>query len=160
MIDRIDHALRTLVGPWLTIPMLVLEVANVLQRGAPYRGEGLWTADWMAIVLFVAGPLAAGAAAVDAARLSRRGIVHLAIVGRHGRRVHVRAVAWCALPLMAVHLLSFFAVVVIGGTFSSTLLTLVLLPTLYIWLERRALKHGAGPHESEGMHVFAEPETT
>ena len=30
------------------------------------------------------------------------------------------------------------AVVVIGGLFTSTLLTLVLLPTLYAWLEGRA----------------------
>jgi cobalt-zinc-cadmium resistance protein CzcA len=33
------------------------------------------------------------------------------------------------------------AVVVIGGLFTSTLLTLVLLPTLYAWLETRAEKH-------------------
>ena len=52
------------------------------------------------------------------------------------------------------------AIVVIGGTFSSTLLTLVLLPTLYVWLERRAQSHGVGVHESEGMHLFAEPELT
>ena len=37
------------------------------------------------------------------------------------------------------------AVVVVGGTFSSTLLTLVLLPTLYAWIEGRAL-----PHPKEG----------
>jgi cobalt-zinc-cadmium resistance protein CzcA len=30
------------------------------------------------------------------------------------------------------------AVVVIGGLFTSTLLTLVLLPTLYAWLETRS----------------------
>ncbi len=50
------------------------------------------------------------------------------------------------------------AIVVIGGTFSSTLLTLVLLPTLYVWLEKRAQKHGVGVHESGGMHLFAETE--
>ena len=50
------------------------------------------------------------------------------------------------------------AVVVAGGTFSSTLLTLVLLPSLYVWLERRAQRHGVGVHESEGMHLFSEPE--
>ncbi len=33
------------------------------------------------------------------------------------------------------------AVVVIGGLFSSTLLTLVLLPTLYAWLEERRQKN-------------------
>ena len=50
------------------------------------------------------------------------------------------------------------AIAVTGGTFSSTLLTLVLLPTLYVWSERRAKKHGVGVHESGGMHVFAEPD--
>ena len=29
------------------------------------------------------------------------------------------------------------AIVVIGGTFSSTFLTLILLPTVYVWLEKR-----------------------
>ena len=48
------------------------------------------------------------------------------------------------------------AIVVIGGTFSSTLLTLVLLPALYVWLERRAQRHGLGVHESGDMHAFAE----
>ena len=33
------------------------------------------------------------------------------------------------------------AVVVIGGLFSSTLLTLILLPTLYAWLEERLEKN-------------------
>ena len=39
------------------------------------------------------------------------------------------------------------AVVVIGGLFTSTLLTLVLLPTLYAWIETRSerrLKHTQG----------------
>ena len=39
------------------------------------------------------------------------------------------------------------AVVVIGGLFTSTLLTLVLLPTLYAWIETRAerrLKNSQG----------------
>jgi len=46
--------------------------------------------------------------------------------------------------------------VVIGGTFSSTALTLILLPTLYVWLEGRAQKLGVGVHESVGAHVFSE----
>jgi heavy metal efflux system protein len=36
------------------------------------------------------------------------------------------------------------AVVVIGGLFTSTLLTLVLLPTLYAWLETRAERQITG----------------
>ena len=37
------------------------------------------------------------------------------------------------------------AVVVIGGLFTSTLLTLVLLPTLYAWIEGRAQRRLAQP---------------
>ena len=37
------------------------------------------------------------------------------------------------------------AVVVIGGLFTSTLLTLVLLPTLYAWMEQREERRGNRP---------------
>ena len=40
------------------------------------------------------------------------------------------------------------AVVVIGGLFTSTLLTLVLLPTLYAWLEGRAERKSQTGQES------------
>ncbi|YCM47043.1 CusA/CzcA family heavy metal efflux RND transporter (plasmid) [Verrucomicrobiaceae bacterium 227] len=49
------------------------------------------------------------------------------------------------------------ALVVIGGTFSSTLLTLILLPTLYVWIERRAHRKGNELHTHIGLdEVFAE----
>ncbi len=103
MIRRLTYALRTLVGPWLTLPALVLETLNFLQRGMPWRGEGMWTVEWFAISLFVIGPLAAGAAAVDAARLSRPGNIHLVVAVPRPFRAYLRAAAWCAGPLVVLH---------------------------------------------------------
>ena len=103
---RTSYALRTLCAPWLLLAALPLEVANFLQRGMPWRGEGMWTVEWFAIVLFVLGPLAAGCAAIDAARLSRPGNVHLVVTVPRGWRSYVRAAAWCAVPLAVVHLVT------------------------------------------------------
>ncbi|GAA3781054.1 hypothetical protein GCM10022225_81800 [Plantactinospora mayteni] len=110
MTANVRYALRTLVGPWLLLPAIGLEVAIFLMRGVPWRGEGLWTVDWFAISLFLLGPLAAGAAAVDAARLSRPGNIHLVVSVPRPERVYLRTALWCAGPLIALHLL----VIVIG----------------------------------------------
>src|SRR5688572_16584706 len=101
---RIRYALRTLVGPWLVVPGVGLEVANFFQRGMPWRGEGMWTVEWFAIALFIIGPICAGAAAVDAARLSRPGNIHL-VVGIPGAtsRPYIRAALWTAGPLVVLH---------------------------------------------------------
>jgi hypothetical protein len=112
---RFGLALRTLAGPWLVVPLAILEIANLTQLGAPWRGEALWTADWMAIVLFVVGPLAAGFAAVDASRLTRPGAIHLVIVSARPQLAFVRAAAWCALPLVAVHTVALVTALVVGG---------------------------------------------
>lgn len=111
---RASFALRSLVGPWLVGPAVVLEALNFFQRGMPWRGEGMWTVEWFAIALFVIGPLATGAAAVDAARLSRPGAVHLVVGAPRPALAYVRAAAWCAGPLMAVHLLAIGAGVLAG----------------------------------------------
>ena len=109
------YALRTLVGPWLIALAAPLEVANFLQRGTPWRGEGMWTVEWFAIVLFVLGPLAAGAAAVDAARLSRPGNVHLVVSTPRPCSPYVRAALWCAVPLVAIHVLTVAAALGFGA---------------------------------------------
>lgn len=111
---QIRFAMRTLVGPWLMIPGLGLEIANFLQRGMPWRGEGMWTVDWFAIALFILGPLCAGAAAVDAARLSRPGNIHLVVSVPGTSRAYVRAALWTAGPLVVLHLLAIAAGLVVG----------------------------------------------
>lgn len=110
MISSVQYALRTLVAPWLALVAIILETANSFQRGRPWVGEGLWTVEWFGIVLFILGPLAAGAAAVDAARLSRPGNIHLVVSVPGPWRPYVRAAIWCAVPLAAVHV----AAIVVG----------------------------------------------
>ncbi|MEU2119474.1 hypothetical protein ABZ567_28375 [Streptomyces sp. NPDC016459] len=112
---RLLYALNTLIGPWMTLPVAVLEAMNFLQRGMPWRGETLWTVDWFAIALFIIGPLLAGAAAVDASRLSRAGNIHLVLATRRPYRPYLRAAAWCAGPVLVVHLLTIAAALIIGG---------------------------------------------
>lgn len=112
---RVSYALRTLIGPWLAVPAVVLESANFVQRGMPWRGEGMWTVEWFAISLFIIGPLCMGAAAVDASRLSRPGNIHLALATPSPYRTFLRAAMWCAGPLVVVHLAAIAAGVVAGG---------------------------------------------
>lgn len=107
-------ALRTLVGPWLVLPALGIEIATFLVRGLPWRGEGMWTIEWFAISLYLIGPLCAGAAAVDAARLTRPGNLHLAVAVPRPWRVYTRAAAWCAVPLMVLHLVTIIAGLLVG----------------------------------------------
>jgi len=114
MIARIRFAFATLVSPWLMPLYALLETANLLQRGAPWRGEGMWTVEWLSIVLFLLGPVVCGASALDAARLSRPGNIHLSASGPSSSRVYLRAAGWCVLPAVAVHLLALVAALLVG----------------------------------------------
>lgn len=107
-------AVRTLVGPWLVLLAIGLEVATFFMRSQPWRGEGLWTVQWFPLVLFILGPLCAGAAAVDASRMSRPGNIHLIRTAPHGSLGYLRAAAWCALPIMVIHFVAIAAALVIG----------------------------------------------
>ena len=113
--SRFLFAVRTLIGPWVVVPLVVLEVLNLAQRGSPYLGEAMWTIEWLAISLFLTGPLIAGFAAVDASRLSGPGAVHLVVAGRRPRLVYVRAAVWCAGPAAVVHLLALVVALGLGG---------------------------------------------
>lgn len=135
-INSLRYATRTLVGPWAVLPALVLEVLNFFQRGMPWRGETLWTVDWFAISLFIIGPLIAGAAAVDAAKLTRPGNIHLVLAVTSPHRPYLRAAAWCAGPVAVVHLMAVLAGLLLGGFHSSTswflIITAMLVQTLAI----------------------------
>jgi len=97
------YALRTLWGPRLALLLVVLEAANLLQLGRPWRGELLWTTQWLGIVHFIVGPLLAGVAAVDAARLARQGSLELLAVSGRPRGTYVWAAAWTAVPACLAH---------------------------------------------------------
>ena len=114
MTSRARFALSTLAGPWLLLPALGIEIATFLVRGMPWRGEGMWTVDWFAISLYLVGPLAAGAAAVDASRLSRPGNLHLVVGVPRSWRVYARAAAWSAIPLMVLHLVTIVVALLVG----------------------------------------------
>lgn len=115
MIGRWQLAARTLVGPWLAILVAGVDIAVAMQRGSPWRGEGLWTVEWFAIPLSVVAPLVAAAAAVDAARLTRPGALHLVTSVPRPWRAFARVVAWCAGPAIAVHVTAVVAALVVGG---------------------------------------------
>ncbi len=114
MRSRLRYAARTLLGPWVALPALGLEMASFVLRGMPWRGEGLWTVEWFAIPLFILGPVCAGVAAIDAARLSRPGNIHLAVSVARPGWAYLRAAAWCAVPLACLHLGTIAAGLVIG----------------------------------------------
>ncbi|WP_433531083.1 hypothetical protein ACQPYA_02885 [Micromonospora sp. CA-263727] len=114
MTPRIRYALRTLLGPWLVVPAFGMEAAIFLTRGMPWRGEGLWTVDWFAISIFIIGPLCSGVAAIDAARLSRPGNIHLVVSVSRSGWAYLRAAAWCAIPLVCLHLLTIAVALIVG----------------------------------------------
>jgi hypothetical protein len=60
----------------------------------------MFTVRWMALDLWIAWLLVAGAAAVDAARIARPGEAHLAVAARRGGVVFLRAAAWTAVPAL------------------------------------------------------------
>jgi hypothetical protein len=119
MIDRLPYAFRTTIGAWVLVPVVVIEFMNFFQRGMPWKGEGIWTVEWMAISLFLLGPVIAGFAAVETARLFRPGTVHHITVPRHRYRSLWAVVAWCGLGVCAVHLCVTAAGLIVGQVPSS-----------------------------------------
>lgn len=66
------------------VVMAAFEVSSLFQRGAPWRGDLLWTLDWVSVAFVGVGPVLAGAAALDTARW-QAGAAHL------GSRTTVRS---------------------------------------------------------------------
>lgn len=121
MIRSFRFALATLVGPWLVILVAVFEVCLALLRDAEWRGDGLWTVDWFAIGLFYLLPVVAGVAAIDAARLTRDGCLHVLRTTRKGRWVLFRAALWSAIPVVVVHVLTILTGWIVGEVLSPTI---------------------------------------
>ena len=133
-------------------------------RGMPPPDENTTVdptgAAWV-VWLVIVGP---GLLFVTFACVRRVGAGELVLVVRHGRVVRASEGGFIAQPL---------AVVVIGGLISSTVLTLLLVPTLYAMLElrkeRRAEKkaakraakqdNGDGPDTATPPSSADEPET-
>ena len=114
--NRLSYALRTLVAPWLALAVIGLYVGALAQRGAPWRGETMWTLEWLGIALFAVGPLLAGATAIDASRLARPGAAYLVVPTRRPRMTFIRAALWGAVPILAIHVTAYVAAVIAGGS--------------------------------------------
>ena len=108
------YAIRTLVGPWTVLPAAGVQVLNYFSRGRPWLGEGLFTVEWGALSLFIICPIVCGLAAVDAARLTRPGNVHLVIVTPIPSLPFVWALGWCAGPVAALQLLAIVGELIAG----------------------------------------------
>lgn len=111
---RTRYALRTLLGVWLAPALVVIEVLKFVQDGAPWRGDLVWTLGWFAGPLWIAGPVAAGVAAVDAARLTRVGNLHLVVAVPGRSRALAWAALWCAVPLVVVHVIAVVTALAVG----------------------------------------------
>ncbi len=58
---------------WVWLCLIAVAAGNtavMLDRGAPWRGDLVWTIDWLPISLILVGPLISGFVAVDTARLA------------------------------------------------------------------------------------------
>lgn len=62
--------------PWALAVQVGVEIAVLFQRGGQWRGDLVWTIDWLPVSLIVVGPVIAGFAALDMARMSV-GTAHL-----------------------------------------------------------------------------------
>ncbi len=70
LLSMLRHVAR---HSWLVlcvVGMLGTNIAVMLDRGTPWRGDLVWTIDWLTIGHVLVGPLVAGFAAVDTVRLS------------------------------------------------------------------------------------------
>lgn len=63
--------LGTVLGPWIALVGLGLGIYNYFDRGMPWRGEALWSAEWIGAPILIWGPLVAAASAVDGGNLRR-----------------------------------------------------------------------------------------
>ena len=58
---------------WVWLCLIAVAACNtavMLDRGAPWRGDLVWTIDWLPIGFILAGPLVSGFVAVDTAKLA------------------------------------------------------------------------------------------
>lgn len=107
-------AVAALLGPWTFVAAAGVALGIAVMRGAPYLGEGMWTVRWAANGLWLLWTVVAAAAAVDAARLSRSGSRHLALLGR-GIGVHGRVVGVTGICAAAGHVVVVAAMLLVGG---------------------------------------------
>lgn len=72
----VSYFLRQRLLLWAAVIASGAEVTAMVQQGRQWRGDLLWTIDWLPVAFMIAGPVVAGCAAVETAR-SANGAAHL-----------------------------------------------------------------------------------
>lgn len=109
------YAAGTLLGVWAAPILLVGFALDFVVTGMPWRGEGMWTVDWLSGILWLIGPIAAALTSMDSARLTRAGSIHLVLTAPGRQRALTWSALWCAVPLIGVQLLAVITGLVLGG---------------------------------------------
>ena len=119
---------------WVCVVGVVGAAVPVLaSRGAAWRGDVLWTVDWLSVAFVMTGPIVAGFVAVDTARLSV-GSGHL---GARGWRQPANGLAvGYALVMSVVHLLLVAGALVVSAPprFDRWTWLAVLVQLAMVWL--------------------------
>ncbi|WP_344197896.1 hypothetical protein [Rarobacter faecitabidus] len=97
---------------WLIPIQLGVSLIVALQRGAPWRGDIIWTLDWLGVALTLIAPLVAGIAAVDAARLL--GNVSYLEGNRISRTPHIALVSAYGLAVTALQVFTLLVAVLVS----------------------------------------------
>ncbi|MCB7138208.1 hypothetical protein [Cellulosimicrobium marinum] len=98
---------------WLcAVAVLATDVAVMLNRGAPWRGDLIWTIDWISIGFVLVGPIIAGLVAVDTVRLGA-GVKDLPL--SRGRSGDLTVALTYGVTLGVLHLVVTLATVMISG---------------------------------------------
>lgn len=100
----INYAGRTTFGFWTFAAALLVELVNVVQRGASWDGDVLLAADAQSIATFVIGPLLCAVVAVDTARYSDPSLLHLVRFSTPPRHPYVFTALAAWVPVAVVHL--------------------------------------------------------
>lgn len=95
-------ALRRGMLPWAALIMVGLEIQVMLSRGAQWRGDSVWTVDWISVSFIAVAPILAAALAVDTARLTH-GMAHLSLA-RRLRRPEIALFVTYAVLVATIHL--------------------------------------------------------
>ncbi|TFH72120.1 hypothetical protein [Cellulomonas sp. HD19AZ1] len=72
----IQYCARNGLVLWAALATIAAEMSVALQRGMQWRGDLIWTVDWVPVSFIIVGPVVAGLAAIDTAS-SARGASHL-----------------------------------------------------------------------------------
>jgi hypothetical protein len=110
----IRYLLRVALMPRVLIVIIALEALNFLARGAPWRGDLMWTVDTAGTALFLIGPVIAAVVAWDIAGLGREGTLESLVLTARPHRAKAALLLASVIFAGVIHLL--FTLTAIGLT--------------------------------------------